>query len=65
MDGIIIGAILGVAFMAFLGAARSVRNWKSTTRRPPAWVLGIQVGLQVVLGIVALIFAIYFLIAGG
>ncbi|MCB9893186.1 MAG: hypothetical protein H6839_01905 [Planctomycetes bacterium] len=64
MHGLIVGAILGVAFMGFMGAYRSVRTWKSVKRRPPVWVLGIQVGLQVALGVVALVYAIYFMIGG-
>ena len=65
MHGLIVGAILGVAFMGFMGAYRSVRNWKATKRRPPVWVLAIQVGLQAALGLVSLTYAIYFMVAGG
>jgi hypothetical protein len=65
MHGVIVGAILGVAFMGFMGAYRSVRNWSNSKRRPPVWVLAVQVGLQAALGLVALIYAIYFMVAGG
>jgi hypothetical protein len=65
MHGVIVGAILGIAFIAFVGAGRSVRNWKASKKRPPVWLLGLQVGLQVALGIVAAAFALYFMLAGG
>ncbi|MCA8917807.1 MAG: hypothetical protein KDB68_16580 [Planctomycetes bacterium] len=64
MHGIISGAILGVAVIAFIGVYRSIGNWKTTKRRPPGWVLGIQVGLQLLLGFVALFFALWIMFVG-
>jgi phosphate/sulfate permease len=64
MHGLVVGAILGVGAIAFVGAYRSVNNWKTSSRRPPAWVIAIQVGLQIALGITAAMFAIYFMLFG-
>ncbi|MCZ7607253.1 MAG: hypothetical protein M5U25_14525 [Planctomycetota bacterium] len=64
MHGLVVGAILGVAAIAFIGAWRSINNWKTSSRRPPAWVLVIQVGLQIALGVTAAVFAIYFMLFG-
>lgn len=64
MHGMVLGAILGVAAIAFMGAYRSIDNWKNTRRRPPVWVLGLQVGLQVLLGLISLIFGLWIMLFG-
>jgi hypothetical protein len=64
MHGLVSGAILGVAAIAFMGAYRSVSNWNNSAKRPPGWVLAIQVGLQVALGITAAIFALFVMFVG-
>jgi hypothetical protein len=62
MQGLLTGAVFGMAFLAFVGAYRSVQYWRGSKRRPHKWVLYTQVGAQVVLGLAALVFGIWFLL---
>jgi hypothetical protein len=64
MHGILTGAVFGMTLIAFVGAWRSIQNWRGSKRRPPLWVLCIQVGAQVALGATALAFGIWFLVEG-
>lgn len=64
MHGVLVGAVFGMAVIAFVGAWRSVRNWRNSARRPARWVLGLQVGLQVMIGVVCVLFGLWFLIVG-
>jgi hypothetical protein len=65
MHGVMVGAVFGMAFIAFAGARRSVRNWQTSRRRPGKALLYIQVGLQVAIGFICLIVGLYFLLFGG
>lgn len=60
MHGLLVGAIFGMAFIAFMGAWRSVQNWRGSRQRPNRVLMFIQVGLQVALGIAAVVFGIWF-----
>jgi hypothetical protein len=62
MHGVLVGAVFGMAVLAFIGAWRSVQFWRGSKRRPHRWVLYIQVGAQVLLGLAALVFGIWFLL---
>ncbi len=64
MHGVLTGAILGMAMIAFMGAYRSVANWRGSKRRPAKWAITIQVGLQVFLGLCCLVFGLWFLLFG-
>jgi len=64
MHGVLVGAVFGMAFIAFLGAWRSVRNWRMSKRRPGPVLVSIQVGLQVLVGVVCVLFGLYFLFVG-
>jgi predicted transporter len=64
MYGILVGAVFGMAFIAFMGAWRSLRNWQTSRRRPGKVLLGVQVGLQALMGLVCLLVGLYFLLAG-
>lgn len=61
MHGLLVGAIFGMAAVAFMGAWRSVRNWRSSARRPARALLVVQVGLQVLLGLLCVLFGLWFL----
>ncbi len=65
MHGVLVGAVLGMGVIAFVGAARTVRNWRGSAVRPALWVLVLQVGLQVILGLGCLLFGTWFLLFGG
>lgn len=62
MHGILVGAVFGMALIAFVGARRSVQYWRNSKRRPPVWVLYLQVGAQGLIGLTALVFGIWFLL---
>lgn len=64
MHGILVGAILGMAALAFLGAARSLRAWRGSKPRPALWVALLPIGLQVALGLGGLVFGFWFLLIG-
>lgn len=64
MHGVLTGAILGMAMIAFMGAYRSVANWRGSKRRPAKWAITIQVGLQVFLGLCCLVFGLWLLLFG-
>jgi hypothetical protein len=61
MHGILVGGIFGMAFISFMGAWRSVRNWRSSKRRPGKTLLVIQVTGQVGIGLTAVLFGLWFL----
>lgn len=65
MDGVLIGAILGMAAVCFLGAWRSWHNWKATKQsaRPAKGLAMVVTGLQVLLGLVAALVGLFFLLA--
>jgi formate hydrogenlyase subunit 3/multisubunit Na+/H+ antiporter MnhD subunit len=65
MHGVLVGAVFGMAVIAFMGAWRSLRNWRNSARRPARWVVGLQVALQVALGAVCVAFGLWFLLVGG
>jgi heme/copper-type cytochrome/quinol oxidase subunit 3 len=62
MHGVLVGAIFGMGFIAFTGAWRSVQNWRSSKQRPSKVLLGIQVGLQVLIGVACVLFGLWFLL---
>ncbi|KAA0211106.1 hypothetical protein EDM80_12145 [bacterium] len=66
MHGLLSGAILGIAFIAFAGAARSWRNWKQSDEgaRPPRILMVLSLLLQVLLGALAAAFGLWFALAG-
>lgn len=65
MDGVLIGAILGMAAVCFLGAWRSWHNWRAAkpTARPARLLAMVVTGLQVLLGLVAAVAGLFFLLA--
>lgn len=63
MEPILIGAVLGLGGVALLGAWRSVRAWRTSRRRPRRLVLVLQVGLQAVVGVAALLLGLWLLLA--
>lgn len=65
MNGILIGAILGMAFVCFAGALRSHRNWAGTApgRRPPRAMAWFVILAQIALGLAAATLGIFFLVA--
>lgn len=65
MHGVLVGAVFGMAVIAFVGGWRSLRNWRNSVRRPARWVVGLQVALQVALGVVCVAFGLWFLWFGG
>lgn len=64
MDGVIVGGIFGMSFVAFMGAWRSVYNWRTSKDRPSRLRLYLQVVGQVGIALTALAFGIWFLIFG-
>jgi len=60
--GILIGAVFGMAVIAFLGAWRSVLTWRRSTSRPAVMVVWIQAGFQVVIGLACIIVGIWLLL---
>ncbi|MBE7491855.1 MAG: hypothetical protein HS108_08915 [Planctomycetes bacterium] len=66
MDGILVGAILGMAAVCFGGAWRSWHNWKSARpqARPARGLALVVVGLQVALGVGAALLGLFFLLGG-
>jgi len=64
MHGILSGALLGMGVIAFVGVYRSLQNWKNSKRRPPVWVLGIQLVAQAAIGLTSIVFALWFMFAG-
>ncbi len=65
MHGVITGAILGMGALALMNAVRGVRAWQTSERRPPVWAISVSVALQVVLGLAAIVFGIWFALYGG
>lgn len=65
MHGVLVGAILGMAVVAFMGAWRTVRNWRQSKARPARWVMALQVGLQVLLGLVCVVVGLWYFWFGG
>jgi hypothetical protein len=65
MHGLLVGAVLGMGAIAFMGAVRSFRNWRGSADRPGRWVMWLQVGLQVLLGVGCVVFGLWFLLFGG
>ncbi|MBX3473105.1 MAG: hypothetical protein KF754_01840 [Planctomycetes bacterium] len=65
MHGVLIGAILGMAAVCFLGAWRYWANWRGTVAgRKPARGLALFVtALQVLLGVAAAVIGLFFLLA--
>lgn len=61
MHGLLVGAMFGMGFVAFMGAWRSVENWRGSRRRPGKLRLAVQVGLQVALGLAAVTAGLWFL----
>lgn len=64
MHGLLVGGVLGMAAVAFMGAFRSVRNWQTSARRPARAVMIVQVALQVMLGLACVVFGLWFLLFG-
>jgi hypothetical protein len=64
MHGVLVGAVLGMGVLAFLGAMRTRRNWLTSRERPPAVVMWTQVALQVALGAACIMFGTWFLLFG-
>ena len=44
---------------------RSLQNWKTSKRRPPVWVLGLQLVLQAAIGLTSVVAGFWFMFAGG
>jgi hypothetical protein len=64
MHGMLVGAVFGMAVIACVGAWRSVQYWRNSKRRPPVWVLYLQVGAQLLIALVAAAFGVWFLVFG-
>lgn len=64
MHGVIVGGIFGMSFVAFMGAWRSLHNWRSSKDRPSRLRLYLQLVGQLGIGVTALAFGIWFLIFG-
>jgi hypothetical protein len=64
MHGILVGAVFGTSVLACVGVWRGVQTWRNSTRRPPLWMICIQVGVQAAIAIAAFIFGVWFLLAG-
>ncbi|MBK8206722.1 MAG: hypothetical protein IPK87_07975 [Planctomycetes bacterium] len=64
MHGLLVGGVLGMAAVAFMGAFRSGRNWQTSARRPARAVMIVQVALQVMLGLACVVFGLWFLLFG-
>lgn len=64
MHGVLVGAVLGMAVLAFVGAGRSLRAWRGSKPRPPLGVALVPMILQVILGVGCLVFGLWFLLFG-
>jgi hypothetical protein len=65
MHGVLVGAILGMGAIAFMGAWRSFAIWRGSSRRPARVVMILQVALQIALGLACFVFGLWFLWFGG
>lgn len=65
MHGLLVGAVFGMAAVAFMGAWRSVRNWRTSKMRPARWVMVLQVALQALMGATCVVVGIWFAWFGG
>lgn len=61
MHGVLVGGIFGMAFISFMGAWRSVVNWRNSADRPSKIRLALQVVGQVGIGLTAVAFGLWFL----
>jgi hypothetical protein len=67
MDGLVVGAVLGMGFVAFYGGVRSIRNYRESPargKRAAAALVYALACVQFALGLACLAFGLWFLVLG-